>query len=69
MYIALLKSSDYNTLRLDLLVVLIQLAYYQNNIQVYNSTNMLNRVPSFIIEKCYTGQSYSKLKLKYSSKE
>jgi len=51
MYIALLKSSDYNTLRLDLLVVLIQLAYYQNNIQVYNSTNMLDRVPSFIIDK------------------
>jgi len=69
MYIALLKSSDYNTLRLDLLVVLIQLAYYQNNIQVYNSTNMLDRVPSFIIDKWYAGQSYSKLKLKYSFKE
>ena len=50
-YNVLLKSSDYNTLRIDLLVVLIQLAYYQNTIQVYNSTNMLDRVPSFIIEK------------------
>jgi len=50
-YNILLKSSDYNTLRLDLLVVLIQLEYYQNIIQVYNSTKMLDRVPSFIIEK------------------
>ena len=33
-YNVLLKSSDYNTLRLDLLVVLIQLVYYQNTIQV-----------------------------------
>jgi len=44
-YNVLLKSSDYNTLRLDLLLVLVQLAYYQNTIQVYNSTNMLDRVP------------------------
>jgi len=52
-YNVLLKSSDYNTLRLDLLVVLVQLAYYQNTIQVYNSTNMLDRVPPYNWEVIY----------------
>ena len=39
-----MKSSDYNTFRINLLAVLIQLAYYKDTIQVYNSTNMLDIV-------------------------
>jgi len=39
-----MKTSDYNTLRINLLVVLIQLGYYKDTIQVYNSTNMLDIV-------------------------